>query len=209
MPCLVVPGIFPSYQFWSTCLITITLSPYTQRGTQVFHCDRALECTSHYSKSSGSLKVNAGKTFTPFSLSTYVRMWPHTVQCCLQLYIDGPTLDYLSKWQLHVSIRIEVVASYCLSDLSDVCRRRGTNWLQLLCGWHLLFLWVHWVKVHVEKQENQVIKREMHMIETVHINSTTHSPQHMTKGISQHAHGAPLHTNYCLSAGWCLLHHPS
>lgn len=29
MPCLVVSGIFPSYQFWSTCLITITRSPYT------------------------------------------------------------------------------------------------------------------------------------------------------------------------------------
>lgn len=29
MPCLFVSGIFPSYQFWSTCLITIIFSPYT------------------------------------------------------------------------------------------------------------------------------------------------------------------------------------
>lgn len=46
MPCLVVSGIFPSYQFWSTCLSTITLSPYTHAThpeyTQIFNCDTAL-----------------------------------------------------------------------------------------------------------------------------------------------------------------------
>lgn len=46
MPCLVVSGIFPSYQFWSTCLSTITLSPYTHathpKYTQILNCDTAL-----------------------------------------------------------------------------------------------------------------------------------------------------------------------
>lgn len=42
MPCLLVPGILPSYQFWSTCLITMIFSPWTQETpppTHVFTSD--------------------------------------------------------------------------------------------------------------------------------------------------------------------------
>lgn len=57
-----------------------------------------------------------------------------------QLFIN--TMDYLSERQLHVSISIEVVASYSLSDLSDMCWWRWTNRLLLLWGRHLLFMCV-------------------------------------------------------------------
>lgn len=45
---------------------------------------------------------------------------------------------YLSERQLHVGVSIEVIASDSLSDLSDMCWRRRTYWLLLLCGRHLL-----------------------------------------------------------------------
>lgn len=49
-------------------------------------------------------------------------------------------IDYLSERQLHVGVSVEVVASDGLSDLSDLCWRRRTDRLLLLCGWHLLLV---------------------------------------------------------------------
>lgn len=64
-------------------------------------------------------------------------------------------ISYLSERQLHVGVSIEVIASDGLSDLSDLCWRRRTDWLLLLCGWHLLVVCEEHVRrlpsVEVEK----------------------------------------------------------
>lgn len=60
---------------------------------------------------------------------------------------------YLSERKLHVGVSIEVVAGYCLSDLSNVCWRRRTNRLLLLCGRHPLFY--QRVKMCVLKREER------------------------------------------------------
>lgn len=77
---------------------------------------------------------------------------------------------YLSKRQLHISICIEVVASYCLSDLSDMCWWRWTNGLLLLCGRHSLFMCVEEGEIPVRptRAEKDAYLQDSHTVFQLH-----------------------------------------